>query len=230
MKSERRRTGLKFRYLKDSASRRGLSLFLSIAMAGLVLCASITLLGCSPGSDDTRSYYDCGILRIPDDGGYGLVSNDEFYQEKGFSAYLAAFNSLVSSGPEMDSPIFLVSGETDDWDFRSIAIFASTCNDESVSKQGIMDAIEGLSLDDSHITDPGFRLIEEVTQGDGKSTLLYAAYENADAINEVRIACYLSHDELVGEGVVSIGRLEDGQRQYERDRAENLLRNVKIDG
>ena len=94
---------------------------------------------------------------------------------------------------------FLVSGEEEDHGFRSLSMF-SEVDDGNVSSQDVKNAIDNFTLPRPEMTDPGFRLVDDIDKGNGESILIYAAYENVDKNKaaEMRVASYFLNDRLRG--------------------------------
>lgn len=80
------------------------------------------------------------------------------------------------------------------------------------------------------MTDPGFRLVDDIDKGNGESILIYAAYENVDKNKaaEMRVASYFLNDRLIGVGLTYLGSVEEEDRAKEVALAEKMLRNVEI--
>lgn len=201
----------------------------------LVACFSalavFTLAACSSSDGDNASpHVDNGKLRIYYEEPYAVVPEDSFYHEKGFGMFLEAYSSLFSSSEVsgLDST-FLVSGEEADHNFRSLSMF-SEVDDGNVSSQNVKNAIDNFTLPRPEMTDPGFRLVDDIDKGNGESILIYAAYEKKykDKAGEIRAASYFWNDWLIGVGLTYLGPVEGEDRAQEVALAENMLRNVEI--
>lgn len=201
----------------------------------LVACFSalavFTLAACSlSDGDNTSPHVDNGKLRIYYEEPYAVVPEDSFYHEKGFGMFLEVYSSLFSSSEVsgLDST-FLVSGEEEDHNFRSLSMF-SEVDDGDVSSQDVKSAIDNFTLPRPEMTDPGFRLVDDIDKGNGESILIYAAYEKKykDKAGEIRAASYFWNDRLIGVGVTYLGPVEGEDRAQEVALAENMLRNVEI--
>lgn len=201
-----------------------------LALAFLLL-GSFILLSCSSNSDEAASpHVDCGKLRVYYEEPYVIVPKDSFYYEKGFDTFLDAYNALFASDEvSYLEPTLLVSGEDESHDFRSISMFAEV-DDGALSRRDVKNAVDGFSLPRPEMTDPGFRLVDDIDKGDGESILIYAVYESAykDAAGEMRVASYFWDDKLVGLGLTYLGAIEGDDRAQEITLSENVLRNVKI--
>ena len=90
--------------------------------------------------------------------------------------------------------------------------------------------IDNFTLPRPEMTDPGFRLVDDIDKGNGESILIYAAYENVDKNKaaEMRVASYFLNDRLIGVGLTYLGPVEGEDRAQEVALAENMLRNVEI--
>lgn len=201
----------------------------------LVACFSalavFTLAACSlSGGDDASPHVDNGKLCIYYEEPYAVVPEGSFYHEKGFGMFLEAYCSLFSSKEVsgLDST-FLASGEEEDHIFRSLSMF-SEVDDGNVSSQDVKNAIDNFMLPRPEMTDPGFRLVDDIDKGNGESILIYAAYEKAykDKAGEIRAASYFWNDRLIGVGLTYLGPVEGEDRAQEVALAENMLRNVEI--
>lgn len=203
--------------------------------AVLVACFSalavFTLAACSLSDGDNASpHADNGKLRIYYEEPYAVVPEDSFYHEKGFGMFLEAYSSLFSSSEVAYlEPTLLVSGEEEDHNFRSLSMF-SEVDDGDVSSQDVKNAIDNFTLPRPEMTDPGFRLVDDIDKGNGESILIYAAYEKADKNKaaEMRVASYFWNDRLIGVGLTYLGPVEGENRAQEVALAENMLRNVEI--
>lgn len=173
---------------------------------------------------------DNGKLHIYYEEPYAVVPEGSFYHEKGFGMFLEAYCSLFSSSEVsgLDST-FLVSGEEEDHGFRSLSMF-SEVDDGNVSSQDVKNAIDNFTLPRPEMTDPGFRLVDDIDKGNGESILIYAAYENVDKNKaaEMRVASYFLNDRLIGVGLTYLGSVEEEDRAKEVALAEKMLRNVEI--
>lgn len=203
--------------------------------AVLVACFSalavFALAACSLNDGDNSSpHVDNGKLRIYYEEPYAVVPEGSFYHEKGFGMFLEAYCSLFSSSEVsgLDST-FLVSGEEEDHIFRSLSMF-SEVDDGDVSSQDVKSVIDNFTLPRPEMTDPGFRLVDDIDKGNGESILIYAAYEKAykDKAGEIRAASYFWNDRLIGMGLTYLGPVEGEDRAQEVALAENMLRNVEI--
>lgn len=203
--------------------------------AVLVACFSalavFTLAACSSSDGDNSSpHVDNGKLRIYYEEPYAVVPEGSFYHEKGFGMFLEAYSSLFSSSEVsgLDST-FLVSGEEENHSFRSLSMF-SEVDDGDVSSQDVKSVIDNFTLPRPEMTDPGFRLVDDIDKGNGESILIYAAYEKAykDKAGEIRAASYFWNDRLIGVGLTYLGPVEGEDRAQEVALAENMLRNVEI--
>lgn len=223
--SDNRNRGLRGR--KNHASR----FLLVVLVACLSTVAVFALAACSLSDGDNASpHVDNGKLRIYYEEPYAVVPEDSFYHEKGFGMFLEAYCSLFSSSEVsgLDST-FLVSGEEEDHNFRSLSMF-SEVDDGDVSSQDVKNAIDNFTLPRPEMTDPGFRLVDDIDKGNGESILIYAAYEKKykDKAGEIRAASYFWNDRLIGVGVTYLGPVEGEDRAQEVALAENMLRNVEI--
>lgn len=223
--SDNRNRGLRGR--KNHASR----FLLVVLVACLSTVAVFALAACSLSDGDNASpHVDNGKLRIYYEEPYAVVPEDSFYHERGFGMFLEAYCSLFSSSEVsgLDST-FLVSGEEEDHSFRSLSMF-SEVDDGDVSSQDVKSAIDNFTLPRPEMTDPGFRLVDDIDKGNGESILIYAAYEKADKNKaaEMRVASYFWSDRLIGVGLTYLGPVEGEDRAQEVALAENMLRNVEI--
>lgn len=203
--------------------------------AVLVACFSalavFTLAACSSSDGDNSSpHVDNGKLRIYYEEPYAVVPEGSFYHEKGFGMFLEAYSSLFSSSEVsgLDSTL-LVSGEEEDHSFRSLSMF-SEVDDGDVSSQDVKNALDNFTLPRPEMTDPGFRLVDDIDKGNGESILIYAAYENVDnnKAAEMRVASYFWNNRLIGVGLTYLGSVEGEDRAQEVALAESMLRNVEI--
>ena len=203
--------------------------------AVLVACFSalavFTLAACSSSDGDNAfPHVDNGRLRIYYEEPYAVVPEGGFYHERGFATFLDAYNALFSlSEVAYLEPTLLVSGEEEDHNFRSLSMF-SEVDDGDVSSQDVKNAIDNFTLPRPEMTDPGFRLVDDIDKGNGESILIYAAYEKADKNKaaEMRVASYYLNDRLIGVGLTYLGSVEGEDRAQEVALAENMLRNVEI--
>ena len=223
--SDNRNRGLRGR--KNHASR----FLLVVLVACLSTVAVFALAACSLSDGDNASpHVDNGKLRIYYEEPYAVVPEGSFYHEKGFGMFLEAYCSLFSSSEVsgLDST-FLVSGEEEDHNFRSLSMF-SEVDDGDVSRQDVKSAIDNFTLPRPEMTDPGFRLVDDIDKGNGESILIYAVYEKADKNKaaEMRVASYFWNDRLIGVGLTYLGPVEGEDRAQEVALAENMLRNVEI--
>ena len=203
----------------------------AILAACLSMMAVFALAACSLSDGGNASpHVDNGKLRIYYEEPYEVVPKGSFYHEKGFGMFLEAYSSLFSSSEVsgLDST-FLVSGEEEDHNFRSLSMF-SEVDDGDVSSQDVKSAIDNFTLPRPEMTDPGFRLVDDIDKGNGESILIYAAYEKAykDKAGEIRAASYFWNDRLIGMGLTYLGPVEGEDRAQEVALAENMLRNVEI--
>ena len=106
----------------------------------------------------------------------------------------------------------------------------SQVDDGDVSSQDVKSVIDNFTLPRPEMTDPGFRLVDDIDKGNGESILIYAAYEKADKNKaaEMRVASYFLNDRLIGVGLTYLGSVEGEDRAREVALAENMLRNVEI--
>ena len=186
---------------------------------------------CSSSDGDNASpHEDNGRLRIYYEEPYAVVPEGSFYHERGFVTFLDAYNALFSlSEVTYLEPTFLVSGEEENHSFRSLSMF-SEVDDGDVSSQDVKSVIDNFTLPRPEMTDPGFRLVDDIDKGNGESILIYAAYEKADKNKaaEMRVASYFLNDRLIGVGLTYLGSVEGEDRAQEVALAENMLRNVEI--
>lgn len=203
----------------------------AVLAACLSMMAVFALAACSLSDGDNSSpHVDNGKLRIYYEEPYEVVPKGSFYHEKGFGMFLEAYSSLFSSSEVTYlEPTFLVSGEEEDHSFRSLSMF-SEVDDGNVSSQNVKNAIDNFTLPRPEMTDPGFRLVDDIDKGNGESILIYAAYEIADKNKaaEMRVASYFLNDRLIGVGLTYLGSVEGEDRAQEVALAENMLRNVEI--
>lgn len=223
--SDNRNRGL--RGAKDHASR----FLLVVLVACLSMVAVFALAACSSSDGGNASpHVDSGKLRIYYEESYAVAPEGSFYHEKGFGMFLEAYCSLFSSSEVsgLDST-FLVSGEEEDHNFRSLSMF-SEVDDGDVSRQDVKSVIDNFTLPRPEMTDPGFRLVDDIDKGNGESILIYAVYEKADKNKaaEMRVASYFWSDRLIGVGLTYLGPVEGEDRAQEVALAENMLRNVEI--
>lgn len=223
--SDNRNRGLRGR--KNHASR----FLLVILVACLSAVAVFALAACSLSDGGNASpHVDNGKLRIYYEEPYEVVPKGSFYHEKGFGMFLEVYSSLFSSKEVsgLDST-FLVSGEEEDHIFRSLSMF-SEVDDGDVSRQDVKSVIDNFTLPRPEMTDPGFRLVDDIDKGNGESILIYAVYEKADKNKaaEMRVASYFWSDRLIGVGLTYLGPVEGEDRAQEVALAENMLRNVEI--
>ena len=223
--SDNRNRGLRGR--KNHASR----FLLVVLVACLSTVAVFALAACSSSDGDNASpHVDNGKLRIYYEEPYEIVPKGSFYHEKGFGMFLEVYSSLFSSKEVsgLDST-FLVSGEEEDHIFRSLSMF-SEVDDGDVSSQDVKSVIDNFTLPRPEMTDPRFRLVDDIDKGNGESILIYAVYEKADKNKaaEMRVASYFWSDRLIGVGLTYLGPVEGEDRAQEVALAENMLRNVEI--
>ena len=202
-----------------------------VALVLACLLAVFALAACSlSDGDDASPHVDNRKLRIYYEEPYAVVPEGSFYHEKGFGMFLEAYNALFSlSEVTYLEPTFLVSGEEEDHSFRSLSMF-SEVDDGDVSSQDVKSVIDNFTLPRPEMTDPGFRLVDDIDKGNGESILIYAAYEKADKNKaaEMRVASYFLNDRLIGVGLTYLGSVEGEDRAQEVALAENMLRNVEI--
>lgn len=186
---------------------------------------------CSSSDGDNASpHVDNGRLRIYYEEPYAVVPEGSFYHERGFVTFLDAYNALFSlSEVTYLEPTFLVSGEEENHSFRSLSMF-SEVDDGDVSSQDVKSVIDNFTLPRPEMTDPGFRLVDDIDKGNGESILIYAVYEKTDKNKaaEMRVASYFWNDRLIGVGLTYLGPVEGEDRAQEIALAENMLRNVEI--
>lgn len=203
----------------------------AVLAACLSMMADFALAACSSSDGDSASpHVDNGKLRIYYEEPYEVVPKGSFYHEKGFGMFLEVYSSLFSSKEVsgLDST-FLASGEEEDHIFRSLSMF-SEVDDGDVSSQDVKSVIDNFTLPRPEMTDPGFRLVDDIDKGNGESILIYAVYEKADKNKaaEMRVASYFLNDRLIGVGLTYLGPVEGEDRAQEVALAENVLRNVEI--
>lgn len=202
-----------------------------VALFLACLLAVFALAACSlSDGDDASPHVDNRKLRIYYEEPYAVVPEGSFYHEKGFGMFLEAYNALFSlSEVTYLEPTLLVSGEEEDHNFRSLSMF-SEVDDGDVSSQDVKNAIDNFTLPRPEMTDPGFRLVDDIDKGNGESILIYAAYEKAgkNKAAEMRVASYFLNDWLIGVGLTYLGSVEGEDRAQEVALAENMLRNVEI--
>lgn len=223
--SDNRNRGLRGR--KNHVPR----LLCAVLAACFSALAVFALAACSLSDGGNASpHVDNGKLRIYYEEPYEVVPKGSFYHEKGFGMFLEVYSSLFSSKEVsgLDST-FLVSGEEEDHSFRSLSMF-SEVDDGNVSSQDVKNAIDNFTLPRPEMTDPGFRLVDDIDKGNGESILIYAAYEKAykNKAAEMRVASYFWNDRLIGVGLTYLGPVEGEDRAQEVALAENMLRNVEI--
>lgn len=203
----------------------------AVLVAFLSTVAVFALAACSSSDGDNASpHVDNGRLRIYYEEPYAVVPEDSFYHEKGFGMFLEAYSSLFSSSEATYlEPTLLVSGEEEDHSFRSLSMF-SQVDDGDVSSQDVKSVIDNFTLPRPEMTDPGFRLVDDIDKGNGESILIYAAYEKKykDKAGEIRAASFFWNDRLIGVGLTYLGSVEGEDRAQEVALAENMLRNVEI--
>ena len=127
----------------------------AVLAACLFMMAVFALAACSlSDSDDESPHADNGKLRIYYEEPYEVVPKDSFYHEKGFGMFLEAYSSLFSSSEVsgLDST-FLVSGEEEDHNFRSLSMF-SEVDAGGVSRQDVKSVIDNFTLPRPEMTDP----------------------------------------------------------------------------
>ena len=195
------------------------------------LLAVFALAACfSSDGDNASPHVDNGRLRIYYEEPYEVVPEGSFYHERGFVTILDAYNALFSlSEVTYLEPTFLVSGEEENHSFRSLSMF-SEVDDGDVSSQDVKSVIDNFTLPRPEMTDPGFRLVDDIDKGNGESILIYAVYEKTDKNKaaEMRAASYFWNDRLIGVGLTYLGPVEGEDRAQEVALAENMLRNVEI--
>ena len=182
-----------------------------VALVLACLLAVFALAACSlSDGDDASPHVDNRKLRIYYEEPYAVVPEGSFYHEKGFGMFLEAYNALFSlSEVTYLEPTLLVSGEEEDHNFRSLSMF-SEVDDGDVSSQDVKNAIDNFTLPRPEMTDPGFRLVDDIDKGNGESILIYAAYEKAgkNKAAEMRVASYFLSDRLIGVGLTYLGSVE----------------------
>lgn len=202
-----------------------------VALVLACLLVVFTSAACSSSDGDNASpHADSGKLRIYYEEPYAVVPEDSFYHERGFVTFLDAYNALFSLNEVTYlEPTLLVSGEEEDHTFRSLSMF-SEVDDGDVSRQDVKSVIDNFTLPRPEMTDPGFRLVDDIDKGNGESILIYAVYEKADKNKaaEMRVASYFWSDRLIGVGLTYLGPVEGEDRAQEVALAENMLRNVEI--
>lgn len=223
--SDNRNRGLRGR--KNHVPR----LLCAVLAACFSALAVFALAACSLSDGGNASpHVDNGKLRIYYEEPYEVVPKGSFYHEKGFGMFLDAYNALFSlSEVAYLEPTLLVSGEEGDHNFRSLSMF-SEVDDGDVSSQDVKSVIDNFTLPRPEMTDPGFRLVDDIDKGNGESILIYAVYEKADKNKaaEMRVASYFLNDRLIGVGLTYLGPVEGEDRAQEVALAENMLRNVEI--
>ena len=202
-----------------------------VALVLACLLVVFALAACSSSDgDDASPHVDSGKLRIYYEEPYAVVPEGSFYHERGFVTFLDAYNALFSlSEVTYLEPTFLVSGEEENHSFRSLSMF-SEVDDGDVSSQDVKSVIDNFTLPRPEMTDPGFRLVDDIDKGNGESILIYAVYEKTDKNKaaEMRVASYFWNDRLIGVGLTYLGPVEGEDRAQEVALAENMLRNVEI--
>lgn len=202
-----------------------------VALVLACLLAVFALAACfSSDGGNASPHVDNGKLRIYYEEPYEVVPKGSFYHEKGFGMFLDAYNALFSlSEVTYLEPTFLVSGEEENHSFRSLSMF-SEVDDGDVSSQDVKSVIDNFTLPRPEMTDPGFRLVDDIDKGNGESILIYAVYEKTDKNKaaEMRVASYFWNDRLIGVGLTYLGPVEGEDRAQEVALAENMLRNVEI--
>lgn len=201
----------------------------ALVLACLLVVFALAACSLSDG-DDASPHVDNGKLRIYYEEPYAVVPEGGFYHERGFATFLDAYNALFSlSEATYLEPTLLVSGEEEDHSFRSLSMF-SEVDDGDVSSQDVKSVIDNFTLPRPEMTDPGFRLVDDIDKGNGESILIYAVYEKADKNKaaEMRVASYFLNDRLIGVGLTYLGSVEGEDRAQEVALAENMLRNVEI--
>lgn len=210
-------------------SRFAIPMRVALVLACLLVVFALAACSSSDGGN-ASPHVDSGKLRIYYEEPYAVVPEGSFYHEKGFGMFLEAYCSLFSSSEVsgLDST-FLVSGEQEDHNFRSLSMF-SEVDDGDVSSQDVKSVIDNFTLPRPEMTDPGFRLVDDIDKGNGESILIYAVYEKADKNKaaEMRVASYFWSDRLIGVGLTYLGPVEGEDRAQEVALAENMLRNVEI--
>lgn len=210
-------------------SRFAIPMRVALVLACLLVVFASAACSSSDG-DNASPHVDNGRLRIYYEEPYAVVPEGSFYHERGFVTFLDAYNALFSlSEVTYLEPTFLVSGEEENHSFRSLSMF-SEVDDGDVSSQDVKSVIDNFTLPRPEMTDPGFRLVDDIDKGNGESILIYAAYENVDKNKaaEMRVASYFLNDRLIGVGLTYLGSVEEEDRAKEVALAEKMLRNVEI--
>ena len=210
-------------------SRFAIPMRVALVLACLLVVFASAACSSSDG-DNASPHVDNGRLRIYYEEPYAVVPEGSFYHERGFVTFLDAYNALFSlSEVTYLEPTFLVSGEEENHSFRSLSMF-SEVDDGDVSSQDVKSVIDNFTLPRPEMTDPGFRLVDDIDKGNGESILIYAVYEKADKNKaaEMRVASYFWSDRLIGVGLTYLGPVEGEDRAQEVALAENMLRNVEI--
>lgn len=210
-------------------SRFAIPMRVALVLACLLVVFASAACSSSDG-DNASPHVDNGRLRIYYEEPYAVVPEGSFYHERGFVTFLDAYNALFSlSEVTYLEPTFLVSGEEENHSFRSLSMF-SEVDDGDVSSQDVKSVIDNFTLPRPEMTDPGFRLVDDIDKGNGESILIYAVYEKADKNKaaEMRVASYFLNDRLIGVGLTYLGSVEGEDRAQEVALAENMLRNVEI--
>lgn len=210
-------------------SRFAIPMRVALVLACLLVVFALAACSSSDG-DDASPHVDSGKLRIYYEEPYAVVPEGSFYHERGFVTFLDAYNALFSlSEVTYLEPTFLVSGEEENHSFRSLSMF-SEVDDGDVSSQDVKSVIDNFTLPRPEMTDPGFRLVDDIDKGNGESILIYAVYEKTDKNKaaEMRVASYFWNDRLIGVGLTYLGPVEGEDRAQEVALAENMLRNVEI--
>lgn len=210
-------------------SRFAIPMRVALVLACLLVVFASAACSSSDG-DNASPHVDNGRLRIYYEEPYAVVPEGSFYHERGFVTFLDAYNALFSlSEVTYLEPTFLVSGEEENHSFRSLSMF-SEVDDGDVSSQDVKSVIDNFTLPRPEMTDPGFRLVDDIDKGNGESILIYAVYEKADKNKaaEMRVASYFLNDRLIGVGLTYLGPVEGEDRAQEVALAENMLRNVEI--
>lgn len=210
-------------------SRFAIPMRVALVLACLLVVFASAACSSSDG-DNASPHVDNGRLRIYYEEPYAVVPEGSFYHERGFVTFLDAYNALFSlSEVTYLEPTFLVSGEEENHSFRSLSMF-SEVDDGDVSSQDVKSVIDNFTLPRPEMTDPGFRLVDDIDKGNGESILIYAVYEKTDKNKaaEMRVASYFWNDRLIGVGLTYLGPVEGEDRAQEVALAENMLRNVEI--
>lgn len=210
-------------------SRFAIPMRVALVLACLLVVFASAACSSSDG-DNASPHVDNGRLRIYYEEPYAVVPEGSFYHERGFVTFLDAYNALFSlSEVTYLEPTFLVSGEEENHSFRSLSMF-SEVDDGDVSSQDAKSVIDNFTLPRPEMTDPGFRLVDDIDKGNGESILIYAVYEKTDKNKaaEMRVASYFWNDRLIGVGLTYLGPVEGEDRAQEVALAENMLRNVEI--